>query len=138
MLLVGDSLAVGMTPYAHARHVNAVIGRGSKSGAHAALRFGDRVALVSLGANDPARPSRGLRRRFRGRVRMVLLHRSCVAWLTVPSRPWVLRGLRSVRRRDARLRVVSVSGLRRVDGVHLTSAGYRVAARRLVSACRRS
>jgi len=130
IFVTGDSLAVGIAPYVHERVVDAAVGRASRAGLRAILGRRNAVLLVSLGANDADRDPRFVRR-----VRAALVGRRCVAWLAPSQRPHLRSVLRSAARADARLRIVSMRGVRLSDGVHPDPSGYRVLAGRMTSAC---
>lgn len=145
VLVVGDSLAVGMRPHLagllpdHRLVWDARSGRTSPQGLarlRAQLRRGRPDAvLVSLGTNDGSDP-----RRFTSRMRRALTAipaSACVVWsdLYRPARKGAYRALnrvlRAERGRDARLHVLSWERAVRggtvalPDGLHPDEAGYR-------------
>lgn len=129
MLLLGDSIALGLAQFLHPRHVDAAVGRGSAVGAVVAQHHGDRTLVVSLGVNDDPRQVA----QFRRRVVVVLRGRRRVVWLTMRRHPGFNRVLRRVARARSRLRVVD--GLvPTVDGTHPTVGGYRTLAHRITRA----
>jgi len=129
MILIGDSLAVGIAAASHVP-AKAMVGRTSKQAAPLIARAPDDVLWVSLGANDPDAPGP-----FRVLVRRALRGRTCVAWLEPPRKPRLQSELRQASHRDHRLHVVSLKGVRRADGIHPGPAGYRLLAKRMRRAC---
>jgi len=144
LLVVGDSLAVGLEPYLAAmlgaRPVvwNAVSGRTTPQGLfalRAMLRqMTPQTIVISLGTNDGPSPAR-----FRGRIERVLAAAppgACVVWTTVIRAPRKGRyhGLNAALREEARVhsRLVLVDWARAVasgrvalpDGVHPDPAGF--------------
>lgn len=130
--LIGDSLAVGIGAQSPAQvRVDARVGRTSEQAARALLRAPESRLWVSLGANDNDRDPEA----FRSIVRIATQGRVCVAWVDPPQRPRLRRVLREEARRDERLKVVSIHGVHRSDGVHPGNDGYRTLERRLARSC---
>jgi hypothetical protein len=126
-LLSGDSLAVGLAAYIHHVKVDARVGRRSAEGAAIIRRYPDDTVYVSLGANDSDRDTAA----FRRRVKLVVRGRECVAWLQIPRHPRLTHVLRTT----PGVKVVSIAGVHRSDGIHPTAEGYRVLARRMEQVC---
>ena len=161
VLIVGDSLAVGMEPYLGSmlpgRVVtwDAVKGRTTPQGLKALrLRLSERLPLavgISLGTNDGSDP-----RRFASRIRRALAaipRGTCVVWANVnrPPRKGAFAALNRVLRaqvlRDARMRLVdwdlavSSRTVRLPDHVHPDAAGFRSRSRmyaRAFASCERA
>jgi len=156
VLVVGDSLAVGMRPAlpgvlgADKLTWDVKGGIGTPQGMRALrarLReYTPESLIVSLGTNDGSDP-----RRFASRIRRVMsaVPRACVVWSTVirPARkgPYhqLNRVLRAEARRNHRLvlvdweRAVREGRVRLPDTVHPDAAGYRYRSAMFGSAVRR-
>jgi len=161
ILIVGDSLAVGMEPYlgsmlpGHAVTWDAVKGRTTPQGLKALrLRLRERLPRavgISLGTNDGSDP-----RRFASRIRRALAaipRGTCVVWANVnrPPRKGAFAALNRVLHaqvlRDARMRLVdwdlavSSRAVRLPDSVHPDAAGFRSRSRmyaRAFASCERA
>lgn len=130
--LIGDSLAVGIGAQSPAQvRVDAREGRTAGEAVRALRRAPESSLWVSLGANDNDRDPAA----FRSVVRIALKGRVCVAWVDPPQRPRLRRVLREEARRDGRLKVVSIKGVSRADGVHPGPTGYKTLGRRLARSC---
>src|SRR4051794_25601482 len=153
VLVVGDSLAVGLKPYlgdllGENPTWDAVSGRTTPQGMTAlrgALRrIQPRTVIVSLGTNDGPDPER-----FRDRMRRTLAampQAQCVVWsaLSRPPRkgPFLAMNqvLREEAQRDHRLvivawdRVVARGQVTLPDGLHPDPAGYRTRSRMIADA----
>lgn len=155
LLVVGDSLGVGMRPYLGTLltdreiHWDVRSGRTTPQGLQrlrAQLRhLTPKVVVVSLGTNDGSDP-----RRFADRMKRVLSAipaDACVVWAAIfrPQRKGAYRALNRVLRTatDARLRIVdwdrAVSGGRVLlpDGLHPDASGYRTRSRMVANAVAR-
>lgn len=156
VLVLGDSLAVGMRPFLGGLLPESRLTWAARSGRTtpqglAALRaaLGEvrpNAAIVSLGTNDGSDPSR-----FRQRIRRVLAllpGETCVVWATVarPPRKGAYRPLNRVLRTEGRRRGFTVVGwdaavaagaVRLPDRVHPDAAGFRERARMFADALRR-
>jgi hypothetical protein len=142
VILLGDSLAVGMRPFMPAHTtVDARVGRPTREGIGrlGALHPSHRL-LVSLGSNDPDDP-----KLIRWAVRQTLRFvgpDGVVVWATVPGHPRANRALLDRNRDNHRLRVVRWArwagrhrGSMTPDLIHCTSAaGYQVRARMFLEA----
>jgi lysophospholipase L1-like esterase len=159
VLVVGDSLAVGLQPYlAPLVAPRGVVwdvtgGRTTPEGLvrlRAELRaLTPRAVLVSLGTNDGPSPAR-FRDRIRRALRAIPSH-TCVLWADIhrPRRKGPYRPLNSVLAREARRdpRLVIVRWSRAItrhevhlrDGIHPDTAGFdyrsRLFARALARGC---
>jgi hypothetical protein len=145
VLIVGDSLAVGMKPFLREMipdrkvTVDARAGRTTPQGMEA-LRLdlqytAPQTVVISLGTNDGSDA-----KLFGDRVRRMLLDidpDTCIVWPAIirPPRKGDYRGLNKVLRREARRdrrmtiipwdRMVSKGTVSLRDGVHPNSDGYR-------------
>lgn len=130
--LIGDSLAVGIGAQspAHIR-VDAKVGRTSAETVQALRKAPEDRLWVSLGANDSDDSTLGLR----VAIKYALHGRTCVGWVEPPRRPRQRKILREAARRDERLKVVSIHGVHRSDGVHPGPQGYRTLVQRLARSC---
>ncbi len=148
VLIIGDSLAVGMKPFLGDmitdREVtfDAKAGRTTPQGMSALRRdlhrYAPQTVVVNLGTNDGSDPAK-----FGGRIRRVLAlvpADSCVIWPAIARGPHkgpyvrLNRVLRDAARHDSRLKVipwdrmVRKGSVRLHDGVHPTVEGYRLRA----------
>jgi len=158
VLVVGDSLAVGLEPYlgplVAPRGVvwDASHGRTTPEGLvrlRAELRtLTPRAVLLSLGTNDGPRPER-----FRDRIHRALLAIPagiCVVWADIrrPARKGPYRPLNAVLERAARhdrrlvvvhwSRAVARHRVRLIDGIHPDKSGFDYRSRLFADALRRS
>lgn len=158
VLVVGDSLAVGMRPHLgallpdHAITWDARSGRTTPQGLqHLRARLAElapSLVLISLGTNDGPDPQR-----FTSRLRRALAAipaDSCVVWSSIlrPRRKSPYKALNAVLRREARrdhrLHVIDWAGAVRrgdvvlPDGLHPDTAGYRHRSRMYAAAVARS
>jgi len=156
VLVVGDSLAVGMKPFLGAMLPrsplawDAVTGRTTPVGLHR-LRIDlrtmtPRTVVISLGTNDGPDPAR-----FADRLRRVMRavpSDACVVWASInrPPRKGPYRGLNRVlaraAQRDQRLTVVDWNTAVRTgrvflpDGLHPDATGFRYRASQIAAAVR--
>lgn len=155
VLVLGDSLAVGMRPFLGAELPAAQLTWAARSGRTTpqglvALRAALRrerpdAAVVSLGTNDGADPAR-FRDRI-GRVLDLLPDETCVVWATIarPPRKGPFRGLNRVLRRESRRRgfalvawdaQVAAGAVRLPDRLHPDAAGFQLRTRMFADALR--
>lgn len=145
VLVVGDSLAVGMKPFLHDmitdRQVtfDAKAGRTTPQGMEALRldlgQYGPQTIVISLGTNDGSDPAL-----FADRVRRTLREvppNTCVVWPAIVRPPRkgeyveLNRALRDIARQDRRVtvipwdRMVHNGTVRLRDGVHPNVDGYR-------------
>lgn len=145
VLVVGDSLAVGMLPYLgpmlDGRNIVAAAQNGITTPKGMSLLRRElrvvtpKTVIISLGTNDGSSA-----KRFADRVRRtmsLLPANACAIWATIirPKRKGAYRGLNRVlhqaKRRDPRIVVVNweyavnVGAVYLPDGLHADAAGYR-------------
>ncbi|MBA3747513.1 MAG: hypothetical protein H0W96_08500 [Solirubrobacterales bacterium] len=145
VLIVGDSLAVGMTPFLREMITDRQVtfdarnGRTTPQGLEALRldlqQFAPQTIVISLGTNDGSDP-----RVFADRVDRTLRTvptNTCIVWPTIVRPPrkgaykQLNRVLRDAARRDHRLtvidwdRMVAKGQVPMRDGVHPTTEGYR-------------
>lgn len=144
VLVLGDSLAVGMRPFLGTRLPAAQLTWAARSGRTtpqglAALREALRTvtpdaAVISLGTNDGSDPVR-FRRRI-ARVLALLPEGTCVAWAAIarPPRKGAFRRLNRALREEGRRRgftvvawdvEVAAGAVRLPDRLHPDAAGFR-------------
>lgn len=119
-MIVGDSIAVGISNFRQECHVNAAIGR--RASQQGSVGYAGRALIISVGSNDGSSLSERELRRIRESARA-----SYVFWV-LPNRPEHARQLVMQVARSYSDQTVDMRAHASQDGIHPTWLGYQALA----------